>query len=135
MRTSKSLFTLPVENVHCLDASEMLEDNTIVNGTFNNNYRNHTNTHPGDVSIMSTENDKPIAHNNYLWKQMFMPNQFQIKIQPESITIQTTIMIKDAENWHVEWNEPKMNPKDMYEDIRAQVEYFTLLYKKSTPQS
>ena len=98
MRTSKSVFTLPVENVHCLDASEMLEDNTIVNGTFNNNYRNHTNTHPGDVSIMSTENDKPIAHNNYLWKQMFMPNQFQIKIQPESITIQTTIMIKDAEN-------------------------------------
>ena len=128
IKTSRSVYTFPAEHVQSLPPDE--ERSTTRN---HNRYQpqpsNHI--HSGDVSITSTLHDEPPQREREQrqYRTRLMPHQFRLKEDPDHINIQATKMLKDAASWNIEWKDPNMDPKDMYESLKSKIEYYGIYIK------
>ena len=56
-----------------------------------------------------------------------MPNQYQLRGQPKERTIQSTQMLRHANDWNLQWTDMTEDPKDFYENLRHRVEDYEIL--------
>ena len=125
VRTTKSVYIFPASNVHGISANDD-QNNNKTRRSYNHDYRYEQYTHQGDVSVTSTQQDEPQYQNNRQWRTKLMPNQFRFKLQPYPITIQAPKMMREAANWNIEWKDPAVDPKDMYENLRSKIEFYMI---------
>ena len=121
--TQKSKFTFPSSYVSTVTDQD--------DGASHHSRHMHysSTTMKGDISVTSNYTHEGHDRHQHHRSRVLMPNQFRIKGQPDSHNIQTTTMLRHAANWDLEWKDTTIDPKDFYEDLKSNVEYYGIWMK------